>query len=177
MGHMIESAKSGRAKCRGCREKIAKGEPRFGHEVPNDFSDGDMTYRWFHVTCAARKQPIELGKALEDFEGELPDKEDLLAAIEKNKKNVKPGSFPYAERAPSSRSKCIGCEEKIEKEDLRVAVEREIDTGSFTRSGAGYLHVTCALEFTGEDDLLSQVTANSTSLTDEDVQVLGKVLA
>ena len=101
----------------------------------------------------------------------------LRADVVTNKKNVKPSSFPYAERAPSGRSKCVACEEKIEKEDLRVAVEREIDTGSFARSGAGYLHVTCALEFTGEDDLLSQVKANSTSLNDEDVQVLGKVLA
>lgn len=176
MAHMIEPAKSGRAKCRGCREKIGKGELRFGHEVPNNFADGEMTYQWYHLACGAKKQPIELKKAIDGFDDEIPGVDELLKAIEKNKKNVKPSSFPYAERAPSGRSKCLQCEEKIEKEDLRIAVEREIDTGSFVRTGAGYLHVSCAAEFTGDDDLLDQVKENSTSLGDEDVQVLQQVL-
>ena len=32
------------------------------------------------------------------------------------------------------------CEESIEKGTFRVAVEREVDTGTFVTRGAGYLH-------------------------------------
>lgn len=47
MPHLIEAAKSGRAKCRKCKEKIEKGELRFGHEVANAFSDS--TLQWYHL--------------------------------------------------------------------------------------------------------------------------------
>src|SRR5690606_867987 len=48
MSHVIEHAASGRAKCRGCGEKIDKDELRFGEKEPNTFGDGEMTL-WFHV--------------------------------------------------------------------------------------------------------------------------------
>ena len=56
MPHVVEYASSGRAKCRGCDAKIAKGELRFGERQPNAFGDGEMTL-WFHVPCAAFKRP------------------------------------------------------------------------------------------------------------------------
>ena len=64
MDHVIEPAASGRAKCRGCGQAIAKGELRVGERLPNPFADGrDMTH-WLHLVCAAYKRPQPLLDAL-----------------------------------------------------------------------------------------------------------------
>ena len=58
MSHTIERAPTGRAKCRGCGEKIAAGERRLGERVPNPFGDdGSETTLWYHVRCAAFTRP------------------------------------------------------------------------------------------------------------------------
>lgn len=156
---IIEEAKSNRAACRGCREKIQKGELRLGDEVVNAFSSGDEpSFQWYHLSCAADKKPQELKTALADFAGEVPGRaeleEKIAAAAAKGKK--KAITFPYAERAPSGRSKCLECGETIEKGQMRVAIEREVDTGSFVTTGAGYLHPACA-----EEDVRASAAANS----------------
>ena len=66
MTHVIEPASTGRAKCRGCGEKIARGKLRFGERGPNPFGDGDATY-WFHPTCAACRRPEILSKSACSF--------------------------------------------------------------------------------------------------------------
>ena len=72
MAHTIERAKSGRAKCRKCREKIEKDEYRFGREVSGEFGD---TLQWYHLKCAAQKVPIDLESTLADCdEQEIPDR-------------------------------------------------------------------------------------------------------
>ena len=65
MAHVMESAKTGRAKCRGCDRRIEKGEIRFGERVPNAFGEGETTL-WFHVRCAAYKRPQPFLEALPD---------------------------------------------------------------------------------------------------------------
>jgi hypothetical protein len=80
--HVIEAASSGRAGCRGCKEKIAKGELRFGEAAPNRFSDSDEpTMRWYHLRCAAEKRPKLLGPVLAAYSGEVPDRAALEATI------------------------------------------------------------------------------------------------
>jgi len=178
MGHVIEEAKSGRAKCRKCKSAIAKGDLRFGHEVVNAFSpDGEMTHQWYHLGCAAEKLPVELGQAVAEFEGEIPDRAELEKKMAAGKKKAKPSKYPYAEKAPSGRSTCVECGEKIAKGEYRVAVEREIDTGSFTTSGAGYLHPMCALDHVEDPDgLMEQVRVNSVSLSEEELEELSAAL-
>jgi hypothetical protein len=173
-GDKIEIAKSGRAGCRGCKEKIAKGELRFG-EVDYAF-DPDGSFKWYHLPCAAKKLPAKLGGALDDFDGEVPDKDDLLAQIAKGKKGT---AFPRAEPAPSGRAACLVCSEKIKKGDLRVVVEREVDTGSFTAKRPGYLHPGCAKdsEFLAEvKDLVKALKENS-DLEDAKLKELEGALA
>lgn len=171
MPHLIEAAKSNRASCRGCREKISKGELRFGEETFNNFSSsGGAAYRWYHLKCAASQHPDKLGEAMATFEGELPGRDLLTAAIAAGKAARKARgkpSFPYAERAPSGRSRCRHCEEKIEKGAFRVAVETEVDTGSFVTSGAGYLHPACSAEFTEDPELLQKLREHSALSAEE----------
>ncbi len=169
MGNWIEAAKSGRAKCRKCKQPIAKGELRLGHEFESQF--GESTY-WYHLACAAEAKPVELQEAMDSYAGDLPDRADLEKALESAKKSAKPTVFPYAERAPSGRSGCISCGDKIAKEDLRVAVEEEIDTGSFVTKGARYLHAKCAKDYIGDENLLELLKKHSTSLDDKDLDEL-----
>ncbi len=167
MANVIEEAKSGRASCRTCKKPIAKGELRFGEEAPNAFGD-QPSMRWHHLACAADKLPAELGEALNAFSGEVPDRAglDKLMADSLAKGHAKPGGFPYADKAPTGRARCMQCQQAIEKDSLRVAVEREIDTGAMVTRGAGYMHPRCVaahLEATGGDRsaLVEGVRANS----------------
>ena len=169
MGHLIEVAKTGRAGCRTCKKPIGKGELRLGEEVPNAFAAGEVTHQWHHLPCAAKKKPLVLEAALATTDLEIPDRAALETDIAANKKNQKPASYPFAERAKTSRSTCLQCSESIEKGTLRVAVEREVDTGAFVTTGAGYLHAACAAEWIEanapvDGDLLATIMKNSTSL-------------
>lgn len=147
MANVIEEAKSGRASCRTCKKTIAKGELRLGVEVQTQFSD-TPSMQWHHALCAAAKLPAELKEALAAYEGDVPNRAELEQAMEAaiKKGGAKPGGFPYADHAPTGRAKCMQCEEAIEKGSFRVAVERELDTGSFVTRSAGYLHPKCVAE-------------------------------
>jgi hypothetical protein len=147
MANVIEEAKSGRASCRTCKKNIAKGELRLGVETTTQFSD-TPSMQWHHVLCAAGKLPAELKEALAAYDGEVPNREELDKTMEAaiKKGGAKPGGFPYTDRAPTGRAKCMQCGEAIAKDSFRVAVEREVDTGSFATRSAGYLHPKCVAE-------------------------------
>jgi poly [ADP-ribose] polymerase len=181
MANLIEEAKSGRASCRTCKKAIAKGELRLGVEVTTQFSD-TPSMAWHHLLCAAGKLPAELKEAMGAFGGDIPNKGELDKAMGEaiKKGHAKPGGFPYVDRAPTGRAKCMQCEETIAKDSFRVAVEREVDTGSFVTRGAGYLHPKCAvenLENTGGslEDLISGIKSNS-RLPENDLEtVIGEL--
>ncbi|MGE0713510.1 MAG: hypothetical protein AB7N76_14300 [Planctomycetota bacterium] len=159
MADRIEEAVSGRASCRKCKGKIEKGQLRFG-EVDFTFSESG-TYKWYHLPCAADRVPDKLRGALEAWEGEVPDREALEAALAKGKKGK---VAPRGELAPSGRASCLGCGEKIKKDELRLVVEREVDTGAFTAKRPGYLHLACAKgseHLAGEADLTTALRENS----------------
>jgi len=160
MPHMIEHAKSGRAACRSCKKKIEKGDLRLGEEIPNAFDpDGGTSHVWHHLACAAKKKPEALKQALATFSEPIPNREEIDKLLAEAKPEK--AAFPYAEKAPTSRSKCLKCGETFEKDTLRVAIQREVDTGAFTAKSAGYLHPGCAKEYTGDLELLAKVKANS----------------
>jgi hypothetical protein len=182
MANVIEEAKSGRATCRTCRQKIDKGTLRFGEETPNQFdAEGGTSHMWHHLLCAAQKKGALLKPVLDAYTGEVPNRAELEAAIANPPKSSGGGgpkaAYPYAERASTGRSKCIHCDEPIAKDEWRVAVEREVDTGTFTRSGPGYLHPKCAIEQTGDAALLEKVKANSAGLAEADAAELAQLMA
>ncbi|MBV8763022.1 MAG: hypothetical protein JO257_37395 [Deltaproteobacteria bacterium] len=145
MANVIEEAKSGRASCRTCKKPIAKGELRFGEEAPNAFGD-QPSLRWHHLMCAAEKLPAELKAALAEYPGEVANRAELEQKMTESiaKGRAKPGGLPHADKAPTGRARCMQCGEAIAKDSLRVAVEREIETGAMVTQSAGYLHPACA---------------------------------
>lgn len=144
--------------------------------MPNAFADGAPTHVWHHLACGAAKRPEALESALSTYDGDVPDKEALLASAKEALSKQKP-KVPFAERASTGRSKCMSCEESIAKGDLRIAVEREVDTGSFVTKSAGFLHLSCASMFVGDPDLLDDVKAHSRGLSAEDVAEIEEALA
>jgi len=148
----IEVSPSGRASCRGCKKAIAKGELRFAepYVIPGMEAEGT---RYFHLMCAASKAPAGLQQALASYQGEVPERAALEEAMKKGPaKGGRSGpALPSADKAPTGRAKCIQCGEAIAKDTWRVAVEREVDTGTFVTKGAGYMHPGCALGWAREN--------------------------
>jgi hypothetical protein len=181
LAYTIEIAKSGRAQCRSCRTAIAKGELRFGEPQDGAFGDaGEASYRWHHLKCAASKVPDGLREALAGSACEVPERAELdklLAEADAKK----PPPFPHADRAPTSRARCLECGEPIAKGDLRVAIEREIERGMTTTKGSGYLHPKCAATYaeghgSSHDELTASLRANTKSLSDDDLDQLFAVV-
>lgn len=181
MANHIEEAKSGRASCRTCKKTIARGELRLGIEAANTFGDTPSMH-WHHLVCAAAKLPVELGDALKEFPGAVPNREELDKTIADAiaKGSAKPGGMPYVDRAPTGRARCMQCREPIEKDSLRVAVERELEVGMAQQTGAGYLHPACVpayLEGKGADkDELVIGLRNNSRIPDAELDgVIGQI--
>lgn len=142
MPHKIEVASTGRARCRGCKEAIAKGELRFAEEFQNAYSeDGGMSYRYWHLMCAAKEMANELAPALAAYDAPVDDavraeSQALIAA------NLRP-EMPFVEQATSGRAKCRACDETIKKGEWRVAFERTFDSPMGPQKGAAYAHSRC----------------------------------
>lgn len=167
MANHIEEAKSGRASCRTCKKTIDKGALRLGVEAANSFGD-TPSMQWHHLACAASKLPVELEEALKAYAGPVPERAELDVAMADaiKKGNAKPGGFPYVDRAPTGRAKCIQCREAIAKDSFRVAVEREIEMGAGVQTSAGYLHPACFAAYLAasegdKDEALIALTNNS----------------
>jgi len=152
--HLIEEARSSRSKCRTCKRKIEKGKLRLGVLLEGPYGTG---YLWHHLTCAARRRFGDVEAAYQEkaFDAELqvPPLEELEKVREKavqdraNRKDP-----PYAERAPSGRSKCKNCGEAIAKDALRIVLAREVSFGNQVRATPINVHTGCvAAELRAED--------------------------
>lgn len=71
--YVIEYAKSGRAACRGCLEKIAKDEIRIskkGYDTKGGMRHGHMLDMWYHVKCfKERRDELEFVDGVEKIPG------------------------------------------------------------------------------------------------------------
>lgn len=146
MSHKVEIAPTGRASCRGCKQAIAKGTPRFGEEFRNPYSDeGGLSYRYWHLPCAATKMANELAPALAAYEGDLGDvaRAEIEALV---REHMKP-EMPFAEHAPNGRARCRACDESIAKGELRVAFERTFEGPMGPQKGAAYAHARCLAKY------------------------------
>jgi len=164
MPHVFEPAPTGRAKCRGCGQAIAKGELRFGERMPNPFAEGEMTL-WFHPRCAAYKRPEAVLQALAEAAERPPDAAALELAARANSGHRRLQRIDGAERAASSQAKCRSCKQKIEKGTWRVRL-LFFEEGRFTPSG--FLHLDCRNDYFEGHDILAPMLHFSPALNEDD---------
>lgn len=170
MAHCIERASSGRAKCRGCGERIPAGELRFGEHLPNPFAEGEMTH-WFHLDCAAFKRPEPFLQTLETHADPLDDAERLASAAKLGIEHPRVPRIDGAARAPSGRATCRSCRVTIDKGAWRIGlVYFESESGRFEASG--FIHARCAPSYFDTPDVLERVKHFSRELSDENLQEL-----
>lgn len=143
MGHTLEQATSGRAKCRACTQPIAKGELRLGERLPNPFGEGEMTL-WYHPACAAYKRPEVALEVLAASGALLPERATLEEAAQRSAAHRRLPRIDGAERAKTGQAKCRHCHEAIARGGWRVRLSF-FEDGRF--SPGGLVHLTCRLAY------------------------------
>ncbi len=173
MPHTIELASSGRAGCRGCGNKIAKGALRFGERLPNAYGEGEMTL-WFHLECAAYKRPEPLIETLGRIGDPIENRGPLMHTAEESIHHRRLPRLDGASRAPTGRAKCRYCRLPISKNDWRLSLVF-FEDGRF--SASGFIHAACAEDYLGTRDVIERARHFSPELSDEDVAELERALA
>lgn len=168
MAHLIEHASSARAKCRGCGNRIAAGELRFGERLPNPYAEGETT-QWFHLDCAAYKRPDPFLETLEERTEPLDGAERLAAEAKLGIAHRRLPRVNGVERASSGRAQCRHCREKIEKGAWRIVLVF-YEEGRFAPSG--YIHLPCAGAYLETIDVLPRLQRFSPALSDADLKDL-----
>ncbi len=178
--YKLEGARSSRSKCKTCKRKIDKDTLRLGIRIEGPFGVG---FLWHHLTCAAKRQAqhVEAAYEMKAWEDglEVPPLEELQKLREKaEEQKKKKKDPPYAERAPSGRSKCKLCEELIEKGAMRVALPIVVEFYGQTRMGSILVHTACVQAALHTDDsavedpttLADDIRANSRETAPEDLE-------
>jgi hypothetical protein len=169
MANLVEPATTGRAKCRGCGERIEVSVLRFGEGVPNPYGEGDTTH-WFHLECAAFKRPQPFLETLESAAQPVPDGERLVAEARRGTLNARLQRVGGGERDPSGRAQCRQCRSAIPKGAWRIPlVIYEEDRFS----PAGFVHASCARAYFGTADVLGRVKRFSPALSEADAAAIG----
>lgn len=164
MTHVFEPAASGRAKCRGCGQALAKGELRFGERLPNPFAEGELTH-WFHPACAAYKRPDAFLEGLQAATGEIADRAGLERRAQASLAHKRLPRIDGAERASSGQAKCRQCREAIPKGAWRIRLVFH-EEGTF--SPGGFIHLACREAYFEGADIAEPLLHFSAALSDED---------
>lgn len=172
MAHVIEAAPTGRAKCRGCAQKIDAGGLRFGERMPNPFADGETT-QWYHLDCGAFKRPEAFLEALAAREEALDGRERLESEAKLGVDHRRVARVDGADRAPTGRAACRHCREPIAKGAWRIRLVF-FEEGRFSPSG--YVHVGCAGAYFETTAVLPRVRRFAPDLGDEDLREIEREL-
>jgi len=164
MSHVFEVAPTGRAKCRGCNQALARGELRFGERLANPFAEGEMTL-WFHPRCAAFKRPEALLEALPQAPEDLPDRADLEHIAQAGLAHRRLPRIDGAERAPSGQAKCRSCREPIPKGTWRIRLVF-YEEGRF--SPGGFVHLACRTAYFETGDVWEPLAHFSAGLGEDE---------
>lgn len=176
--YKIEAARSSRSRCRTCRRAIEKGKLRLGVLLEGPYGTG---YLWHHLTCAAKRRFEDVEAAYGERAWEegldVPALAELASLREKAEQQKKERRDPpWAERAPSGRSKCKHCEEPIPDGSFRVVLGRSVEFGRQVRTAPINVHPRCvAAELLAEDcateaeGFAEALAAASRDLSREDV--------
>jgi hypothetical protein len=175
VGHLIEPASSGRAKCRGCGRAIAKGELRLGERLPNPFSDEEGAERsvWFHLRCGAYKRPEVLLAGLEAHAEPIEGRAELERAARFGLEHRRLPRLDGAERASSARAKCRHCKATIDKGAWRLRIVY-FEEGMV--SPGGFVHATCSKPYFETTDIMERVRWFSPDLGEQELAGIERVL-
>lgn len=168
MSHLFEPASSGRAKCRGCSQPIARGELRFGERLPNPFGDGEMTL-WFHPLCGAYKRPEPLLEALGGASDDVPGRPELEAAAREGIAHPRLARIDGAEHASTGQAKCRLCREPIARGTWRIRLTF-FEEGRF--SPGGFVHLGCRRAYFDTEDVLDRLLHFSPDLAEPEREAL-----
>lgn len=179
--YSCEYAKSGRASCKKCKEKIDKDVLRMAVMVQSPFFDGKQP-NWHHFDCFFQRFRPGGPEDIQDFDKLKFDDQKL---VEKKIEEVKNGpsvstsskgskkrkldktdssnggDVDFAvEYAKSKRSSCNLCEEKIDKGNIRIG-KLDRDSEDAHRFGPLYrwFHVECFVS--SRDDLCFLLSGKS----------------
>jgi hypothetical protein len=166
MPHTIEPAATGRAKCRGCGERIAAQELRFGESLPNPFADGE-TKHWFHLDCGSFKRPEPFLEALLAATPPPAEHERLEAQARDGIAHRRLPRIDGAERAPTGRAQCRGCKKTIDKDAWRVRLVF-FEEGMF--SPAGFVHAACSRAYFETTAILPRIRRFAPGLAEGDLR-------
>ncbi len=169
MPHLIESARSGRAKCRGCGRQIKKGEMRCGERRENIFGEGEMTL-WLHLTCAAYKRPEVI---LEVLNADINQAELLRSAASFSIAHPRLTRIGAAGLAPTGRARCRHCRDLIKKGTWRIGL---VFFEEFRFEPSGFIHATCARDYFGTAKLMERIECFSAALGEDDRNALEMAL-
>ncbi|XP_011692306.1 PREDICTED: poly [ADP-ribose] polymerase-like [Wasmannia auropunctata] len=155
--YLVEYAKSDRSKCQLCKQQIRMQSLRLAAVVQSPVHDGKIP-KWYHFKCFFTKQRPKSTDDIARFDEirntdqdairkKLEESQKAPAAQPKGKKRTKGGKGSgdfRVEYAKSSRSTCIGCQEKIVKGETRIA-KKDYETEEARRFGGmdRWHHVEC----------------------------------
>uniref|UniRef100_A0A8C6KUJ5 Poly [ADP-ribose] polymerase n=1 Tax=Nothobranchius furzeri TaxID=105023 RepID=A0A8C6KUJ5_NOTFU len=126
--YKAEYAKSGRASCKKCKESIAKDSLRMALMVQSPMFDGKVPH-WHHFSCFWQRAAAQTEADIAGFSTlRWEDQQKVKKAIETGgavgagaAQGAKTLNNFAVEYAKSNRSTCKGCEQKIEKDQIRVS--------------------------------------------------------
>jgi hypothetical protein len=173
MPHILEPAPTGRAKCRGCGQLIAKGELRFGERMPSPFAEAELMTVWFHPLCAAYKRPEAVLQLLGETSEEVPGRETLERAARGSSTFRRLPRIDGAERAPSGQAKCRSCRQRIERGTWRIRLVF-FEPGRFLPGG--FVHLDCRREYFEGHDVRGPLLHFSSDLSDDERGELTRAL-
>jgi hypothetical protein len=168
MSNVIELAKSGRSSCRGCGDRIAQGELRFGESLPNPYAEGDARV-WFHLTCAACMRPDKFEPVLVAFSDPISEREWLRQTASRGSAHRRLPRLARAERALSGSAHCRHCRELISKGSWRLALQL-FEEGRMQPIGT--IHAECAEPYFGTAEILDRVERLTRDLSATDLLAL-----
>ncbi|XP_048485241.1 poly [ADP-ribose] polymerase [Plutella xylostella] len=171
--YQAEYAKSGRANCKGCKEKIEQGTLRIAVMVQSAFYDGKQA-NWHHEECFFKKQrpktALDIGrlntlrnddqkritKAIEEYTGiVLPVAKGKSKAAKRANAEASASMAAikdfFIEYSKSSRATCRVCEIKICKDEVRISkTVYDTEVGQKYGGQALWHHVKCFAEARAE---------------------------
>ena len=169
----IQPAPTGRAKCKGCGNAIAKAELRFGETGPNSFGEGEAT-SWFHLACGALMRPEKLLPVLEASTDEVRERAWLGETARFGVEHRRLPRLVRAERASSGRAHCRSCRELIGKGEWRFALQK-FEEGR--ANPIGTIHASCAEAYFGTTDVLERAQRLTPDFNEADVADLKQALS